>query len=232
MSAPSFAQNDVFQEIIQDEELFNFARTFAQSLTIAEFEFLFDQILVDARYDYLITGRGGHLALPLLPMTAEPSRNYIGNRLNREAINAIDDQTTEAALANLETFLNQRWACEQNNTCSDVPNNEEIAREVVAEYFPSFLQYIEPDAGDVTPTVPPLSDTPPDTNSIPELAEWLFASQDCVATEAELFDLIQSRFDTWTANIAVINISNQDNVELISRTPFTYQLTQTPPYCP
>ncbi|MDF0594693.1 hypothetical protein [Psychromarinibacter halotolerans] len=62
---------------------------------------------------------------------------------------------------------------------------------------------------------------------IPDMFRWYFETNDCVATENELAQLVTERYDMWTANIAIVNWTKSDefrqNYRLISRAPFTYR---------
>lgn len=64
---------------------------------------------------------------------------------------------------------------------------------------------------------------PPDEQDIGDIVRWVFESNKCVATETQLFDALNQRFGTMLANNTVIDVSNDADVTVISRDPYTYR---------
>lgn len=68
---------------------------------------------------------------------------------------------------------------------------------------------------------------PPNEQDLGDVARWVFETNQCVATEAQLFDALNTRFGTSLANKTVIDVSNDPDVTLVSRDPYTYRFSGT-----
>ena len=68
---------------------------------------------------------------------------------------------------------------------------------------------------------------PPNEQDLGDIVRWVFETNKCVATEAQLFEALNSRFGTSLANKTVIDVSNDANVTLVSRDPYTYRFAGT-----
>lgn len=64
---------------------------------------------------------------------------------------------------------------------------------------------------------------PPDETDIGDVVRWVFETNACMATESQLFDALNKRFGTMLANNTVIAVSNDADVTLMSRAPYTYR---------
>jgi hypothetical protein len=64
---------------------------------------------------------------------------------------------------------------------------------------------------------------PPNEQDLGDIVRWVFETNKCVATETQLFDALYSRFGTSLANKTVIDVSNDADVTLVSRDPYTYR---------
>jgi hypothetical protein len=213
IATPAMAQQRAIDQIVQTEKSYETTRSFTKFIEPAELRYLVQLYIDRKRVDYMYNTGDRNAGIFNFQITSERDSEYVRAIIVRALGEAISDDLLGQAVKNLARLSELNPDCEADVNCE--AEQDQAVDEIVGDLFP---QYLSPSSGnEVVPANP---------DDIMDIVRWTFEKNDCVATETQLLESIQTfGFGTMLANNTVIRVANDPSTKVISRRPFVYKFS-------
>lgn len=221
------AENQALSKLVQDDQSFELMRNMTDVINPAILRYLIQLELDTNRIEFLYRIDRSDATIVKFQLDSKRSSDFGQGLLAELAANQIPQPLVEEAVLGIWQVVSLSNECSSQVSCENSDSVQNHIDDVIQDLFP---ELISPESGGTAEEIPP-----PNPKDIGDIIRWVFETNQCTASETQIYDAISSRTDLWTANQAIRFWTEgndfSDNFERLAGGPPDYRMFGTP-LCP